>query len=109
MKIPITLFDLNYYLNMMFTGLSGQEFAFLPNGDAPARYRILNYRQVDRGRFEWKTVGFFLGQHLYLDSQSTKRIHKKEQVKTSMNICNQLKEAIVIPNFYFITAFSLQF
>ena len=84
MTIRITLFDLNYYLNMMFTGLSGQEFAFLPNGDAPARYRILNYRQVDRGRFEWKTVGFFLGQHLYLDSQSTKRIDRKEQVKTSI-------------------------
>lgn len=70
-----------FYLIHNCVGLSGQNFAFLPNGDAPARYRILNYRQVERGRFEWKTIGYFLEKHLYLDSQSSKRIFKKEQVK----------------------------
>uniref|UniRef100_A0A8W8JRJ7 G-protein coupled receptors family 3 profile domain-containing protein n=1 Tax=Magallana gigas TaxID=29159 RepID=A0A8W8JRJ7_MAGGI len=70
----------DYLVKVNFTGLSGQDFAFLPNGDAPARYRILNYRQVERGRFEWKTIGYFLEKHLYLDSQSSKRIFNKEQI-----------------------------
>ncbi|XP_061197748.1 metabotropic glutamate receptor-like [Saccostrea echinata] len=70
----------DYLVKVNFTGLSGQQFAFLPNGDAPARYRILNYRQVTRGRYEWKTIGFFLGKHLFLDSQSSDRIYTMEQM-----------------------------
>ncbi|XP_062575063.1 metabotropic glutamate receptor 3-like [Saccostrea cucullata] len=70
----------DYLVKVNFTGLSGQQFAFLPYGDAPARYRILNYRQVTRGRYEWKTIGFFLGKHLFLDSQSSKRIYTMEQM-----------------------------
>ncbi|KAL4221716.1 hypothetical protein ACF0H5_019971 [Mactra antiquata] len=48
-----------YLLDVKFMGLTGQEFKFLPNGDGPARYRILNFRQKTLGEFEWETVGYF--------------------------------------------------
>eukprot|EP00106_Octopus_bimaculoides_P023794 XP_014791236.1 PREDICTED: metabotropic glutamate receptor 4-like isoform X2 [Octopus bimaculoides] len=48
-----------YLLKVDFQGLSGQNFTFLPNGDGPARYRILNYRQKSLNQFEWNSVGFF--------------------------------------------------
>ncbi|WAR15526.1 GRM-like protein, partial [Mya arenaria] len=49
----------NYLLNVNFTGMSEQHFRFLSNGDGPARYRILNFRQTFLGKYEWKTVGYF--------------------------------------------------
>ena len=50
---------------MVFTlGLSGTRFNFLPNGDPPARYRILNFRQPTPGNYEWVTVGNFYNKEL---------------------------------------------
>lgn len=43
----------------VFIGLTGQDFEFLENGDGPARYRILNFRQTQPGIFQWDTVGYF--------------------------------------------------
>ncbi|KAK3599614.1 hypothetical protein CHS0354_035855 [Potamilus streckersoni] len=54
----------NYLLHVNFTGLSDQPFSFLPNGDGPPRYRILNFRQKSRGIYSWDTVGFFNNGHL---------------------------------------------
>ncbi|KAK7490923.1 hypothetical protein BaRGS_00017795, partial [Batillaria attramentaria] len=48
-----------YLLNVRFTGLSGQKFRFLPNGDGPSRYRILNFRRTAQGDFEWATIGYY--------------------------------------------------
>ncbi|RUS89252.1 hypothetical protein EGW08_002995, partial [Elysia chlorotica] len=46
-------------LKVHFTGLSGQKFQFLPNGDGPSRYQILNYRRTETGEYEWATVGYY--------------------------------------------------
>ena len=46
-------------LLIFLSGLSGETFSFLPNGDGPARYRILNFHQKYRNQYEWSTVGFF--------------------------------------------------
>ena len=50
------------------TGLSGQKFHFLANGDGPSRYRVLNFRRVEGGHFEWATIGFYLHGNLTLVS-----------------------------------------
>lgn len=50
---------MNIFVILFATGLAGQEFEFLPNGDGPARYRILNFRQTQPGIFQWDTVGYF--------------------------------------------------
>lgn len=44
---------------LLLPGLSGENFSFLLNGDGPARYRILNFRQKSTNQYEWSTVGFF--------------------------------------------------
>ncbi|GFS23618.1 metabotropic glutamate receptor [Elysia marginata] len=48
-----------HLLKVRFTGLSGQKFQFLSNGDGPSRYQILNYRRNGDGEYEWATVGYF--------------------------------------------------
>ena len=53
-----------YTFSIFSTGLSGQHFSFLPNGDGPARYRILNFRQTTPGQYSWDTVGYFDNGHL---------------------------------------------
>ena len=45
-------------------GLSNQNFEFLPNGDGPPRYRILNFRQPTPGKYEWVTIGMFENKQL---------------------------------------------
>ena len=68
--------DKNYYIYwtqfkpyesfviLHFSGLSGTKFNFLPNGDPPARYRILNFRQPTPGHYEWVDVGNFYNKEL---------------------------------------------
>ncbi|XP_035825890.1 metabotropic glutamate receptor 4-like [Aplysia californica] len=58
-----------HLLKVKFTGLSGQDFQFLDNGDGPSRYRILNFRRDDvTGEYEWATVGFYRHGHLNIVS-----------------------------------------
>ncbi|XP_060068565.1 metabotropic glutamate receptor 6-like [Ylistrum balloti] len=69
-----------FLLNVSFTGLSGQEFSFLANGDGPARYRILNFRQKSNGEYSWDTVGFFKNGSLIGVSRKAKRMKINQQV-----------------------------
>ena len=46
-------------VHWLIAGLSKKPFQFLANGDAPPRYRILNFRQKTPGRYTWNTVGLF--------------------------------------------------
>ena len=48
-----------YLVMFLIKGLSGHRFRFLPNGDPPAKYRILNFRQPTAGNYEWVTVGTY--------------------------------------------------
>lgn len=38
-------------------GLSGDNFLFDGNGDGPARYNIIHFKQVEYGKFQWVKVG----------------------------------------------------
>lgn len=41
------------------TGLTGDNFHFDSNGDGPARYNIIHFRQVEPGTFKWIKVGVY--------------------------------------------------
>ncbi|XP_039753655.1 metabotropic glutamate receptor 2-like [Pararge aegeria] len=57
---------LRYLRKVNFTGLSGDEFRFDANGDGPARYNILHFKQVSRGAYHWVKVGQYLDTELQL-------------------------------------------
>ncbi|KAI8436419.1 LOW QUALITY PROTEIN: hypothetical protein MSG28_010014 [Choristoneura fumiferana] len=46
---------------------SGEEFHFDANGDGPARYNIMHFKQVERGVFRWLRVGRYRDGELELD------------------------------------------
>ncbi|CAH0585966.1 unnamed protein product [Chrysodeixis includens] len=51
---------LRYLRKVNFVGLSGDEFHFDSNGDGPARYNILHFKQVQKGVYRWVNVGHYL-------------------------------------------------
>ncbi|KAF8781700.1 Metabotropic glutamate receptor like protein [Argiope bruennichi] len=48
---------LSYLKNVSFRGLSGDEFQFSENGDGPARYNIIHFKQISPGNYKWIRVG----------------------------------------------------
>ncbi|CAB3236502.1 unnamed protein product [Arctia plantaginis] len=58
---------LKYLRNVTFTGLSNDEFHFDNNGDGPARYNILHFKQTSKGIYRWVNVGQYLDGELQLD------------------------------------------
>ncbi|XP_071445912.1 metabotropic glutamate receptor 2-like [Hetaerina americana] len=48
---------LKYLRKVEFTGLSGDKFRFDPQGDGPARYNIIHFKQLSPGRYKWVRVG----------------------------------------------------
>ncbi|XP_077532106.1 mangetout isoform X2 [Haemaphysalis longicornis] len=40
-----------------FTGLSNDTFRFSEQGDGPARYNVLHFKQVEPGTYRWERVG----------------------------------------------------
>ncbi|XP_050675733.1 metabotropic glutamate receptor 4-like [Leptidea sinapis] len=58
---------LRYLRKVNFTGLSGDEFHFDANGDGPARYNILHFKQLRRDVYQWVKVGQYLDGELQLD------------------------------------------
>ncbi|XP_067127644.1 metabotropic glutamate receptor 3-like isoform X1 [Centruroides vittatus] len=53
--------DLKQYLQQVsFNDESGKKFRFLPSGDAPPRYSIINYQKLLNGSFSWRSVGTYL-------------------------------------------------
>lgn len=49
------------------TGLSGDRFKFDNNGDGPARYNIIHFKQVSRGKYRWVKVGEYVEGELRLN------------------------------------------
>ncbi|XP_076678779.1 metabotropic glutamate receptor B isoform X2 [Andrena cerasifolii] len=47
---------LQYLRKVDFEGLSGDKFKFDKNGDGPARYNIIHFKQTERGKYEWVRV-----------------------------------------------------
>ncbi|GFR28970.1 metabotropic glutamate receptor 7 [Trichonephila clavata] len=48
---------LSYLKNVTFKGLSGDEFQFSENGDGPARYDIIHFKQASPGNYKWIPIG----------------------------------------------------
>lgn len=48
-------------------GIDGHEFHFAGNGDGPARYRIIHYKQIEENVFDWIQVGEYVDGSLNLD------------------------------------------
>uniref|UniRef100_A0A0A9YU67 Metabotropic glutamate receptor 8 n=1 Tax=Lygus hesperus TaxID=30085 RepID=A0A0A9YU67_LYGHE len=57
---------LKYLRQVHFQGLSGDKFKFDTNGDGPARYNIIHFKQVSPNNFEWVRVGEYEEGHLRL-------------------------------------------
>ncbi|XP_075237006.1 metabotropic glutamate receptor-like isoform X2 [Lycorma delicatula] len=58
---------LKYLRKVTFTGLSGDKFKFDQNGDGPARYNIIHFKQITPGNFQWINVGEYIDGELRLD------------------------------------------
>ncbi|XP_022917618.2 metabotropic glutamate receptor 2-like isoform X1 [Onthophagus taurus] len=51
---------LKFLRNVTFEGLSGDQFRFDGNGDGPARYNIIHFKQVSSGKYRWVRVGEYI-------------------------------------------------
>ncbi|XP_014474152.1 PREDICTED: metabotropic glutamate receptor 2-like [Dinoponera quadriceps] len=58
---------LQYLRKVDFKGLSGDEFRFDKDGDGPARYNIIHFKQTERGKYKWVRVGKYLEGELRLN------------------------------------------
>ncbi|XP_017773184.1 PREDICTED: metabotropic glutamate receptor 4, partial [Nicrophorus vespilloides] len=58
---------LKYLKKVEFEGLSGDRFHFDHNGDGPARYNIIHFKQVTPGNYQWVRVGEYMEGELRLN------------------------------------------
>ncbi|KAL0120863.1 hypothetical protein PUN28_008503 [Cardiocondyla obscurior] len=58
---------LQYLRKVDFEGLSGDKFRFDKDGDGPARYNIIHFKQTDPGKYKWIRVGKYLEGELRLN------------------------------------------
>ncbi|XP_050543017.1 metabotropic glutamate receptor 2 isoform X1 [Daktulosphaira vitifoliae] len=58
---------LKYLRKVHFKGLTGDNFHFDENGDGPARYNIIHFKQVEPGVYKWIKVGEYSGNRLKLN------------------------------------------
>ncbi|XP_066253321.1 metabotropic glutamate receptor 2 isoform X2 [Euwallacea similis] len=77
---------LKYLHNVSFTGLSGDKFHFDENGDGPARYNIIHYKQVSQGKYQWVRVGEYLEGILNLDDNQIQ--FKLGESKRPESVCS---------------------
>ncbi|XP_074113872.1 metabotropic glutamate receptor B isoform X3 [Cotesia typhae] len=63
---------LKYLRKVKFQGLSGDQFHFDKNGDGPARYNIIHFKQVSPGEYKWVRVGKYLEGELRLNMSEIK-------------------------------------
>lgn len=52
---------------ILHTGLSGDRFLFDVNGDGPARYNIIHFKQHQPGKYRWEKVGEYIDGELRLN------------------------------------------
>ncbi|KAH1009695.1 hypothetical protein HUJ04_002015 [Dendroctonus ponderosae] len=79
--------DLLKYLHKVnFTGLSGDSFHFDENGDGPARYNIIHFKQVSPGKYQWVRVGEYMEGSLVLNMSEIQ--FKLGQPKPPESVCS---------------------
>ncbi|XP_014214874.1 metabotropic glutamate receptor 2-like [Copidosoma floridanum] len=77
---------LKYLRKVDFEGLSGDKFKFDSNGDGPARYNILHFKQVAAGRYEWIRVGKYLEDTLHLNMSEVR--FRLERAAPPESVCS---------------------
>ncbi|KAM8713410.1 hypothetical protein ACLKA7_013687 [Drosophila subpalustris] len=63
---------LKYLRKVEFKGLSGDDFRFDINGDGPARYNIIHFKQSKEGQYHWVKVGEYYEGELRLNMSEVK-------------------------------------
>ncbi|XP_071522284.1 metabotropic glutamate receptor 6-like [Panulirus ornatus] len=58
---------LSYLRKVNFLGLSDDSFRFDQQGDGPARYNIIHFKQTSPARYDWVTVGQYVQGELKLN------------------------------------------
>ncbi|XP_069986995.1 metabotropic glutamate receptor 4-like [Penaeus vannamei] len=77
---------LGYLRRVQFIGLSSDEFKFDRQGDGPARYNIIHFKQVSRGTYSWVTVGQYVEGELRLNMSE---VHfKLDDPKPPSSVCS---------------------
>ncbi|XP_077295340.1 metabotropic glutamate receptor 4-like [Arctopsyche grandis] len=77
---------LRYLRKVAFEGLSGDHFHFDDNGDGPARYNIIHFKQVEPGKHRWVKVGEYIEGELKLNMSEIQ--FKLSQPKPPESVCS---------------------
>ncbi|CAG9760136.1 unnamed protein product [Ceutorhynchus assimilis] len=67
-------------------GLSGDRFHFDENGDGPARYNIIHFKQIQPGKYQWVRVGEYLEGALELNMSEIQ--FRLSQPKHPESVCS---------------------
>lgn len=65
----LLFFFLSIFLCLFEKGLAGDHFRFDGNGDGPARYNIIHFKQIRVGKYDWVKVGEYNEGELSLDME----------------------------------------
>lgn len=74
------------FLFLYFAGLSGDEFQFAANGDGPARYNIIHFKQVSPGTYKWVRVGEYLDGELKIDLSQVR--FRSDEKTMPVSVCS---------------------
>uniref|UniRef100_A0A1B0C9E3 G-protein coupled receptors family 3 profile domain-containing protein n=1 Tax=Lutzomyia longipalpis TaxID=7200 RepID=A0A1B0C9E3_LUTLO len=77
---------LKYLRNVDFEGLSGDQFRFDQNGDGPARYNIIHFKQTQPGKYRWIKVGEYYQGELRINMSDVQ--FKLDQPKPPESVCS---------------------
>ncbi|XP_033246884.1 metabotropic glutamate receptor 2 isoform X1 [Drosophila miranda] len=77
---------LKYLRKVQFKGLSGDHFRFDVNGDGPARYNIIHFKQSQIGQYHWVKVGEYYEGELRLNMSEVK--FKRLSPKPPESVCS---------------------
>lgn len=68
------------------SGLSGDRFRFDGNGDGPARYNIIHFKQTSPGKYKWIKVGEYYEGELILNMTEVQ--FKFQHPKPPESVCS---------------------
>uniref|UniRef100_A0A8D8Q587 Metabotropic glutamate receptor 8 n=1 Tax=Cacopsylla melanoneura TaxID=428564 RepID=A0A8D8Q587_9HEMI len=77
---------LKYLRKVDFRGLSGDSFKFDQNGDGPARYNIIHFKEMTPGSYEWVRVGEYMEGELRLNLSEIQ--FKRDHPRPPESVCS---------------------
>lgn len=87
------------------TGLSGDKFRFDKNGDGPARYNIIHFKQASPGRYKWVRVGEYMEGELRLN-MSGKSVDRRSTGREGKGGEGMGLETVAIPVVYVLQKYN---